>query len=58
VCEQEQRVMVALLSELAELGRKECAEKGALLEVVREYLIGTLNAYWLALENANREVWY
>jgi hypothetical protein len=25
---------------------------------VREYLVGTLNAYWTALENANREVWY
>lgn len=50
--------MVSLLDELAQLGRKECAEKGALLEAVREYQVGTLNAYWSALENANREVWY
>jgi hypothetical protein len=31
------------------MGRKECAEKGALLQVVKEYLINTLNAYWRAL---------
>lgn len=26
--------------------------------MVLEYLVGTLNTYWRALENANREVWY
>ena len=58
LCEREQHIIVSCLEELVQLAKKECLEKSLLLEMILEYLVGTLNAYWNALENANREVRY
>lgn len=58
LCEREQHIIVSCLEELVQLAKKECLEKSLLLEMILEYMVGTLKAYWNALENANREVRY
>ena len=58
VANRQQQLIVAVLGEVIEMGKRECLEKGLILEMVLEYFTSTLNKYWELFDSLNKEISY
>jgi hypothetical protein len=54
----QQQIILSALTEVIDLTRKECLEKGLILDMVQQYFMGMLEGLWKQYEQRKQEISY
>lgn len=54
----QQQIVLSALTEVIDLTRKECLEKGLILDMVQQYFMGMLEGLWKQNEQRKQEISY